>query len=219
MLDRVYITKASAARRQIDAAIKMYFAGYDELAIHTVAGAARTLVRDLNKHRGNSVYSETLQRGIILGVQSWLRGQTHPPDVEALFRTLVGSERNRDKWLSLDPQDSTAIATVGMDNFERNEWSKSVGIINFLKHADRDPRAVLRSNGIDNVRRITESCVWYGDLGFPLTSEMKVFNLYCRALPDNPTDIAAHPQSETIRLLAGVSEKKRRQICLRMLRG
>ena len=48
----IFINKLEAARRQLDAAIRMTFANEDELAIHTVAAAAYRLVRDLLNRRG-----------------------------------------------------------------------------------------------------------------------------------------------------------------------
>ena len=43
------ITKLDAARRQIDAAVNLYFNKGDELAIHTLVGAAHILIIDLSK--------------------------------------------------------------------------------------------------------------------------------------------------------------------------
>jgi hypothetical protein len=43
------ITKIEAARRQIDAAIELYFHEGDELATHTLVGAAHILITDLSK--------------------------------------------------------------------------------------------------------------------------------------------------------------------------
>ena len=45
----MFITKIEAARRQIDAAIELYFHEGDELAIHTLVGASPTLITDLSK--------------------------------------------------------------------------------------------------------------------------------------------------------------------------
>ena len=43
------ITKIEAARRQIDAAIELYFHEGDELATHTLVGAAHILITDLSE--------------------------------------------------------------------------------------------------------------------------------------------------------------------------
>jgi len=43
------ITKLDAARRQMDAAIGLYFNEGDEIAVHTLVGAAHILIIDLSK--------------------------------------------------------------------------------------------------------------------------------------------------------------------------
>jgi len=48
----IYVNKLEAARRQIDAAIRMLLATEDCLAIHTVASAGYRIIRDLLEHRG-----------------------------------------------------------------------------------------------------------------------------------------------------------------------
>lgn len=51
MTATVHVTKLAAAQRQLRAAVRMFFAGEDELAIHTVASAAYRL-SDLKADRG-----------------------------------------------------------------------------------------------------------------------------------------------------------------------
>ena len=59
----IHITKIAAAKRQLDAAIRMFFAGEDELAVHTIAAAAFRVLRDLHKKRGKS-YSGKFARPV-----------------------------------------------------------------------------------------------------------------------------------------------------------
>ena len=40
MVAEVHVTKLAEAKRQLRSAIRMFFAGKDELAVHTVASAA-----------------------------------------------------------------------------------------------------------------------------------------------------------------------------------
>jgi hypothetical protein len=47
----VRLGKLEAARRQLETAIKLYFADGDEVSIHTLTGAAYPLIRDINEHR------------------------------------------------------------------------------------------------------------------------------------------------------------------------
>lgn len=49
---KLHITKLAAAERQLRAAIRMYFSGEDDLAIHTVASATYRLLADLKAERG-----------------------------------------------------------------------------------------------------------------------------------------------------------------------
>ena len=51
-LDCVKIAKIDAAGRLIDAAIEMFFFGYDPVAIHTIAAASHDIVRGLARRRG-----------------------------------------------------------------------------------------------------------------------------------------------------------------------
>lgn len=50
----VFVTKAEAARRQLDAAIRILFTGEDPLAIHTVVAAAYRILADLDTQRAHS---------------------------------------------------------------------------------------------------------------------------------------------------------------------
>ncbi|MXX40806.1 MAG: hypothetical protein F4Y91_02625 [Gemmatimonadetes bacterium] len=47
---KIKVNKPEAARRQIDAAIRMLFSGEDPVAVHTLAMASFRVLRDLAKH-------------------------------------------------------------------------------------------------------------------------------------------------------------------------
>jgi hypothetical protein len=49
----ISISKFDAARRQLDAAVRMTFAGEDPVAIHSIAAAGNRIVRDLSAKRGD----------------------------------------------------------------------------------------------------------------------------------------------------------------------
>jgi hypothetical protein len=53
--------KVDATRRQLDAAIRMFFAKEDALAIHTLASAAYRILRDLAEGTGNSKFHESVK--------------------------------------------------------------------------------------------------------------------------------------------------------------
>lgn len=50
---KIRISKLDAARRQIDAAIRMTFAGEDPVAIHSVVAAGHRIIKDLCEKRGD----------------------------------------------------------------------------------------------------------------------------------------------------------------------
>lgn len=50
----ITISKLDAARRQLETAIRLYFANGDPVSIHTLAAAAYNIVKDVNKNRGGT---------------------------------------------------------------------------------------------------------------------------------------------------------------------
>ena len=46
------LSKLEAARRQLETAIKLYFADGDDVSIHSLVAAAYALLRDINEYRG-----------------------------------------------------------------------------------------------------------------------------------------------------------------------
>jgi hypothetical protein len=61
---KIRVNKVEAARRQIDAAIRMLFSNEDPVAVHTVAMAALRIVRDLAAKRDDS-YMHKVTEAII----------------------------------------------------------------------------------------------------------------------------------------------------------
>src|SRR5688572_16198351 len=49
-------SKIEAAKRQIDAAIRMHFHGYDPIATHTLASAGTRILRDLAEKKGKDFH-------------------------------------------------------------------------------------------------------------------------------------------------------------------
>ena len=48
------VSKLEAARRQLETAVRLYFASQDDVAIHTLAAAAHQVLADLKKAQGGS---------------------------------------------------------------------------------------------------------------------------------------------------------------------
>lgn len=121
---KIEINKTEAARRQIDAAIRMLFAYEDPVAIHTLAGAAFRILRDLAGKRSDSYMQKVTQ----------------------------------------------AMIKPGMESEFWRQWNTST---NFLKHADKDPEAMLENVDEEaNEGILFMASLYYQDLGHQLTSEM-----------------------------------------------
>ena len=70
----LHVTKLAAAGRQLRAAIRLYFAGEDELAIHTIASAAYRLLADLKAERGIEEAEDVYLTSIFYAVRDYRRG-------------------------------------------------------------------------------------------------------------------------------------------------
>jgi hypothetical protein len=67
---KINVNKSEAARRQIDTAIRMLFSEEDPLAIHTIAGAAFRILRDLSGKKSDSYMKKITQLMIKPGMES-----------------------------------------------------------------------------------------------------------------------------------------------------
>jgi hypothetical protein len=66
---KILVLKITAAQRQLDAAIRMYFSNEDALATYTVAAASNRILRDLISAAGESAATHILHQGF----NYWLR--------------------------------------------------------------------------------------------------------------------------------------------------
>src|SRR5260370_7398531 len=86
----VKFTKLEAARRQLETAIKLYFADSDEVSILTLAAAAYSLIRDINEHR----QGEPMLKDLHLFL---------PDDLAREFKTYINRPENLLKHADKDP--------------------------------------------------------------------------------------------------------------------
>lgn len=66
MATLITISKLDAAKRQLDAYIRLYFYSSDPVAMHTLVAAAFGIIRDLNRKRGGS---PTIQESLLQHVK------------------------------------------------------------------------------------------------------------------------------------------------------
>jgi hypothetical protein len=184
----VHINKIAAASRQLDTAIRMFFAREDELAIHTIASAAFRILRDVTKKRGKNFTAEVLRNGFYGMARQYAEGKL-PKDmlklientpVMALIKSILEGERAQGGKLDL------TYISIGTNNtHERRAWPSNAA--NFLKHADRDPEEHLALDELKNENVLIGACAAYLELMKMPTPEIIAFCASARvARPSSP---------------------------------
>ncbi len=161
----VHITKVAAASRQLDAAIRMFFAKEDELAIHTIASAAFRILRDLTKGRGKNFTAEVLQNGIYNMARQYAEGRLPKEKLKRLENTaLMGSLKDilEAERAEGEKFDLGRIEVRMNKKGEQRAWPSEAA--NFLKHADRDAETHLAADEIKNENVLIGACVAYLEL-------------------------------------------------------
>lgn len=145
-----HVTKLAAAKRQVQAAIRLFFLEEDELAIHTVASAAYGLLKDLKRERGQSEAADTYRTTFFYLVRDFRRG-TLPAQFTPDPSVMAEIERLADQLspITADSKLSDVQVTLSPDG-ERQYWNENNRAANFLKHADRDTDGTLPLDKIDN---------------------------------------------------------------------
>ena len=85
------LNKIAAATRQLEAAIRMFFAKEDELAVHTVAWAASRVLRDIYVKKGKMFASDLVREGIFYIAKRHAEGKTPEVDIP-LLKSMPGIE-------------------------------------------------------------------------------------------------------------------------------
>jgi hypothetical protein len=220
--------KLEAARRQLNAAIRMTFANEDELAIHTVAAAAYGIVRDLLGTRGRSDSEELYAGGIYNTARLLATGELPQAELDDLMRD---APQFYDKLMAISEKIKTGEDAVTpdkirvrMDDMDRKaERGRLSATANFLKHADRDPKSLLSLDDVDNDEILIRACVAYamavGQTPDNLlqTPEMSAFHIWWMSRHD-PAQLARENGDEFADLLQRLSPSRRRRACLKLIR-
>ena len=138
----VYITKIAAAQRQLDFAIRMYFADEDELAIHTVVAAAFTVLRDIHaKTRGRNFLSDVFVTGVYEIAKRYSEGRLSDEESALFLGDSYLSAKIKELSVLIREQgerfDMSNIRIIASPKRERKALQTD-DITNRLKHADRE---------------------------------------------------------------------------------
>jgi hypothetical protein len=146
----VHVTKLSAAKRQLQAAIRMHFQPEDELAVHTVASAVYGLLKDIKSSRGLSEAADSFLVSIFYAVRDYRRGDLprHLAN-DPVFMSEVERWAEQLSPITADSKLSDVRASIGAE-LERQYWNDTNKAANFLKHANRDVEQALNLEKVNN---------------------------------------------------------------------
>jgi hypothetical protein len=175
----LHVNKLSAAKRQLQSAIRMYFQPEDEIAVHTVAAATYGLLKDIKKSRGMSEAADQYLVSIFYAVRDFRRGTLPSHLTEDLtFMEELTRLTEQLSQITADSKLSDVRASIGED-LERQYWNDTNSAANFLKHADRDTDRTLALDTIDNRLLLMKCLSAYQDVApDDLGNEGIVFQAY-----------------------------------------
>ena len=139
-------TKITAAFRLICAAIEMYRQNIDRAATLVVAASALNLLRELLSKRGPSFETLWWRQIILLYAEGVNQGRKIPDHFAVAGEAIAFiAEAIEDGHIS-----SMADVDLHIPRQLGSEWLNPIyGPYNFLKHADRDPEALLSEEAIE----------------------------------------------------------------------
>lgn len=178
----LHVNKLASAKRQLQAAIRLFFMQEDDLAIHTVASASYGLLKDMKRDRGRSEAADSYLATFFYLVRDFRRG-TLPSSMTSDPAMIAEIERIACQLspITADSKLSDVKISISPD-LEKQYWRESNLAANFLKQADRDTDGVLSLEKIDNNLLLLKCCLAYRDIApDDLGNEGLVFQAFTAA--------------------------------------
>lgn len=213
----LHVTKLAAAKRQLQAAIRLFFFEEDELAIHTVASAAYGLLKDLKGDRGQSEAADSYRTTFFYLVRDFRRG-TLPAHFTSDPTIMAEVERIADQLspITADSKLSDVQVTVS-SALEKQYWNESNRAANFLKHAARDTDGTFPLDKIDNNLLLLKCCSAYRDIApDDLGNEGLAFEAFTAA--SNPSHQATGSTFDSlVESMRRVPSEHRLELCYKFI--
>jgi hypothetical protein len=213
----LHVTKMAAAKRQLRAAIRLFFLEEDDLAIHTVASASYGLLKDLKRDRGMSEAANAYLTTFFYLVRDFRRG-TLPEHMTSDPARLAEIQRIADELspITADSKISDVKVTISPD-LEKRYWNETNRAANFLKHADRDSDRSLSLDAVDNRLLLMKCCSAYREIApDDLGNEGLVFEAFIVA-----SDSAHQPRDSSfdslVATMRSVPSERRLGLCYRVI--
>lgn len=173
---RSFVNKLSVGERQLAAAIRMYFLELDPLAIHTVSSAAHNVLADLLQERGKDASVHGVIYGIIRAAKDLHSGAITEKEIQNWGEGAFELVKQYSKLFEEDPDlDLDQINSSAPSEFVRAYWADRRRSYNYLKHADRDARALLDEATINNEDTILHAIVCSQHLNMKHTADKHFF--------------------------------------------
>jgi len=226
----VYVTKLEAARRQVDAAIRMSLTKQDELAIHTVAAAAYRILRELLDKRGIDDRDDVFRIGLFY----WAKGVASGTVSDREYKLIMGDEYTRSIVSHIADKIKQHGGDVDIDEIEmiiprssikhpssakRSRLEQLWKASNFLKHADIDHQDAIAFDEIDNEMMIISASAVYTMAAHDMTGEMAVFYALASVTSPERFEVTDSILKEMAKVLLPLSASQRRRACLRMIKN
>lgn len=158
------LTKQQVAKRLIQAAVAMFNANADPLAMHLVASSALNLLRELSKVDGERFVERVFRSALYNGAVKKLNGEeTGVPDHPVVNEWIEGLTKAIESG-GVKSADDITINDAG--KLEVDSLKYLVDPFNFLKHADKDPDGTLDEADVRPVEATCFAVTAYGFL-FP----------------------------------------------------
>ncbi|MGO9005735.1 MAG: hypothetical protein ACLQIQ_14685 [Beijerinckiaceae bacterium] len=205
----VFVTKAAAARRQLDAAIRFWFAEEDDLAVHTVAAAAYRILRDLMQQRGLQPFGEFVRVGLFNFAKAIAEGQEPDMPDDAATRALINGISEEIKAGRI-----SSYEDIDVTKDAKQRWKEYAFHSSFLKHADTDPDARIIETEIDNAELLLRASGTYVRLFQDSSAEMMLLYWHSVAVSDDESE---GPNIAIIKTIRDCKPELRRKTCLAFL--
>lgn len=212
-----HITKLAAAKRQLQAAIRLFFFEEDELAIHTVASAAYGLLKDLKRNRGQNEAADSYCTTFFYLVRDFRRG-TLPAHFTSDPTKMVEVERIADQFSAITADSKLSDVQVTLPSgLEKQYWNENNRAANLLKHADRDTDRTFPLDNIDNNLLLLKYCSAYRDIApDDLGNEGSAFEAFTAA--NNPSHQATGSTFDSlVESMRRLPSEHRRELCYKVI--
>ena len=215
-----YINKTEAARRLINAAVRLRFMNADKLAIYVVIHAAFRCLCDILEKRGISLYEDNLAYSVfslaIALENKWKLSETEKllldqQPIKEVVDIIIEQRAHGNVQTHRDFQ-------VFVPDELKMKFFHSLSVpANFLKHADKDWNKFIPEAEFDPDQLIVAACAAYRDVMKNLSFEMKLFGLFKEVITIGRLREMRSPWHKLAKSLAKLSEEKRASMCLTLL--